>query len=160
MKNFSDLLATKAEVTVEIELSCLCGSGVPPCKIFINDHVCFNSLMSSSVTITKKVPILTFLTIKIVMKDKIYSSEQETAIIIEKLNIDGFEIVPNWNHLARYENDHENNLPTRYLGFNGTWTLNIAEPFYRWRHRITGQGWLLEPSKTYGNLNRQWKTYG
>ena len=82
MKNFSDLLATKAEVTVEIELSCLCGSGVPHCQIIINDHVCFNSLMSSSVTITKKVPILTFLTIKIVMKDKIYSSEQETAISV------------------------------------------------------------------------------
>lgn len=25
------------------------------------------------------------------------------------------------------------------------WHLAISEPFYRWRHRVTGQGWLLVP---------------
>jgi hypothetical protein len=147
MKNFSDLLATKADVTVEVELSCLCGSGNPHGWIIINDHVCFDSLMLSTITITKTVSILSCLTIEIGMKDKIYSSEQETAIVIEKLNIDGFEIIPNWNHLARYENDHKQNSPTRYLGFNGRWILEIDRPFYQWQHQITSQGWLLEPSK-------------
>lgn len=25
------------------------------------------------------------------------------------------------------------------------WRIRHDEPFYRWRHRVTGQGWLLEP---------------
>jgi hypothetical protein len=31
----------------------------------------------------------------------------------------------------------------RYLACNGV--LAIPEPFYRWYHRISGQGWLLNP---------------
>ena len=32
--------------------------------------------------------------------------------------------------------------------WNGpTWTMKLQEPFYPWRHRVTGQGWLLEPVK-------------
>lgn len=32
--------------------------------------------------------------------------------------------------------------------WNGTtWIMKLHEPFYRWRHRVTGQGWLLEPVK-------------
>lgn len=27
------------------------------------------------------------------------------------------------------------------------WRMTLHEPFYRWRHRVTGQGWLLEPAK-------------
>jgi hypothetical protein len=49
------------------------------------------------------------------------------------------------SHLATYKNDQNVTQPTNYLGFNGTWNLKINEPFYRWRHNITGQGWLLEP---------------
>lgn len=25
------------------------------------------------------------------------------------------------------------------------WRIHQNEPFYRWCHRVTGQGWLLEP---------------
>lgn len=27
----------------------------------------------------------------------------------------------------------------------GMWRLTLDEPFYRWRHRVTGQGWLFKP---------------
>jgi hypothetical protein len=30
-----------------------------------------------------------------------------------------------------------------YLAINGTLTIN--EPFYRWYHRVSNQGWLLTP---------------
>lgn len=38
------------------------------------------------------------------------------------------------------------------LGYQhmGMWRITLHEPFYRWRHRVTGQGWLLEPQKTAG----------
>ena len=31
----------------------------------------------------------------------------------------------------------------QYLADNGK--LTISEPFYRWYHRLSGQGWLLTP---------------
>lgn len=45
----------------------------------------------------------------------------------DRVIIDGIEILP------RYD----------YLADNGV--LSIQEPFYRWLHQVTGQGWLLEP---------------
>lgn len=28
---------------------------------------------------------------------------------------------------------------------NSIWYFEIYQPFYQWRHTITGQGWLLKP---------------
>ena len=28
---------------------------------------------------------------------------------------------------------------------NSIWYFEIDQPFYQWRHTITGQGWLLKP---------------
>ena len=41
--------------------------------------------------------------------------------------VDGEEILPKYRHLA----------------VNGR--LTIPEPFYRWYHRVSDQGWLLTP---------------
>jgi hypothetical protein len=43
------------------------------------------------------------------------------------VTVDGVEILPKYQHLA--VNDR----------------LTISEPFYRWYHRVSGQGWLLTP---------------
>ena len=43
------------------------------------------------------------------------------------VSVDGIEILPRYQHLVE----------------NGV--LNIAEPFYQWYHRVSGQGWLLKP---------------
>lgn len=43
------------------------------------------------------------------------------------VTVDNIEILP------RYQ----------YLAVDGR--LTIPEPFYRWYHRVSGQGWLLEP---------------
>jgi hypothetical protein len=40
--------------------------------------------------------------------------------------------------------DGEEILPRyQYLAVDGK--LTIPEPFYRWYHRVSGQGWLLTP---------------
>ena len=65
--------------------------------------------------------------------------------MIDSLAIDGFDIVPGYVHLASYENEVNYTEPTTYLGFNGTWTWAIDQPFYIWKHHATGQGWLLQP---------------
>jgi len=46
---------------------------------------------------------------------------------IATVTIDGVEILPKYRHLAVDEK------------------LTISEPFYRWYHRVSGQGWLLTP---------------
>jgi hypothetical protein len=45
----------------------------------------------------------------------------------DAVTVDNIEILP------RYQ----------YLAVGGK--LTIPEPFYRWYHRVSGQGWLLEP---------------
>jgi hypothetical protein len=45
----------------------------------------------------------------------------------DAVTVDGEEILPKY----------------QYLAVNG-W-LTIPEPFYRWYHRVSGQGWLLTP---------------
>lgn len=97
--------------------------------------------MHASVGLTEPIKI------EVEMKDKKYDQNLETALIIDELTIDGMEIIPNYVHLATYHNERGLELFTNYLGFNGSWVLDINEPFYQWRHRVTGQGWLLEPSR-------------
>lgn len=48
----------------------------------------------------------------------------------QSVQIDGMEVID-------FGYDHD-----------GLWRITLHEPFYRWRHRITGQGWLLEPLKS------------
>ena len=88
--------------------------------------------------------LLTPFTIEIELKNKIYTTEHETAVIIKCLQIDGIDLVPRFDYLAEYDNDHANADPTSYLGFNGKWTLTFDRPFYQWLHQATGQGWLLD----------------
>ena len=45
----------------------------------------------------------------------------------DTVTIDGIEVLPRYHYLIN----------------NGT--LTIAEPFYNWYHRVSGQGWLLTP---------------
>jgi hypothetical protein len=45
----------------------------------------------------------------------------------DAVTVDGEEILPKY----------------QYLAVNGR--LTIPEPFYRWYHRVSGQGWLLTP---------------
>ena len=45
----------------------------------------------------------------------------------DQVTVDGKEILPKYQHLA----------------VDGK--LTIPEPFYRWYHRVSGQGWLLTP---------------
>ena len=86
------------------------------------------------------------------MSDKDYSVEKETAILIDSVIIDGLEIIPNKTHLAYYFNERNIDSPTSYLGFNGTWRLQINEPFYLWQHRIIVQGLLLLSITAYARV--------
>jgi hypothetical protein len=148
MKNFSELLDTDLRIDIKISLSVISDNGYPRCKVSVNDLTQYNDSMFESLAVESTVRLLDPIRIVIEMSGKNHSREKETAIVIDSVTIDGFEILPNWTHLAQYENERCIDSPTSYLGFNGVWSLQINEPFYHWRHRITGQGWLLSPITT------------
>jgi hypothetical protein len=145
MKNFSDLLATKKDIEVRICIRAICENGEPRYSIKINQSVVYDGQISGKVEKISRVGLTDPILIEIEMTEKKYSAEKETAVIIESIKIDEFDMIPAFTHLSRYDNERGYTGITSYLGFNGKWTLDIAEPFYRWRHRETGQGWLLDP---------------
>ena len=146
MKNFLDQLDIEQHcVIVTVKLQVIGNNGFPGASIRVNQDVVEYVQLSTTVKHQFKVELTNSIEIEISMMGKEYSQAQETAVIIESVNIDGFEIVPDWTHLAVYNSERGVQGPTSYLGINGSWQLTIDRPFYQWRHRVTGQGWLLEP---------------
>ena len=145
MKNFSELLDTDVKITISVSIAPITNNGDPVVWIRINDRTLYHGRLAFPILTQLDIAVLDPIEIEIGMSHKIYDQNLETAVIINSVCIDGFEIVPNFTHLAQYQNERNINQPTSYLGFNGYWKLTIPEPFYCWQHCITGQGWLLEP---------------
>ena len=145
MKNFYELLDIKEKIFVSLTVAPIIDT-LPPCmSLQINDITLHHGSLTEKKCIQHCIKLLDDIDIKITLYNKDYKKFNKIAILIESCNIDDFEIVPKWTQLANYKNDNSFTEPTNYLGFNGVWNLKITEPFYRWKHRITGQGWLLEP---------------
>ena len=139
MKTYSDLQAIDSELHCHLELEPV---GTPEVAVIIND-VYGGGKLFKSVVFDVKIDLLKPFTIEIELKNKTYSMDYETAVVIKQLQIDGIDLVPKFDYLATYRNDNDNNDPTSYLGFNGKWTLTFDRPFYHWLHEHTGQGWLI-----------------
>lgn len=54
----------------------------------------------------------------------------------DTVSIDGYEVLPRYQYLAQ------------------AGKLTITEPFYQWLHRVTNQGWLLQPQPQMYRLKR------
>jgi hypothetical protein len=148
MNNFSELLATKVDLPVIIVLEPVFDTQSPSTVITVAGQVLFSGQLTQPVTLSCCVDLLTQFEISIELINKDDHKDHTSAVVISQLSIDSHALVPQWSHLAHYSNDRNYNLPTTHLGFNGTWKLDINEPFYRWWHGVTGQGWLLLPDLT------------
>lgn len=147
MKNFLSLLDTKDQsVNINLELSAIIDNGAPTLKVVVNNQTLFDDKIEQSLNLNTSVSIHTPFEVEITMSNKQYSAEKETAVVVETLLIDGWNLVPDYTHLVEYVNDHNNSDCTNYLGFNGIWRLDVDKPFYQWIHQVTGQGWLLSPN--------------
>tara|TARA_B100000029_G_scaffold507783_1_gene593174 strand:- start:132 stop:548 length:417 start_codon:yes stop_codon:yes gene_type:complete len=118
---------------------------MPEMDLHVNDKVLYSGTLKSSMILNDSIGLLEKFNIRVALKNKDYNNTPETAIIVQSLCIDDFEIIPEWTHLVNYSNDHDYGDPTNHLGFNGEWVLEIPEPFYRWKHKVLNRGWLLEP---------------
>jgi hypothetical protein len=116
--------------------------GHPEVSVIVGNNYAGGVLFQPAI-IDVKLDLLECFFVEIELKNKIYTQDHETAVKIDLLQIDGVDLVPRFDYLATYINDHNNNNPTSYLGFNGKWTLTFGRPFYQWLHQATGQGWLL-----------------
>ena len=140
MKTYSDLQAIDTRLNLTIELEPV---GTPATKIIINNKEYDYPQLSDSIIINDYLPLMDLINIDVIMSNKQYTLEYETAVII-KLSIDNIEIIPKYNHLIKYNNDQNRNTETtNYLGFNGKWRLTFDRPFYHWLHLHSGQGWLI-----------------
>ena len=139
MNTFSDLQDTKFDLELSLQIRPV---GRPRLKVSINDDV-YEWNVEHPFLIQRQLPLLDSFLIKIELLEKDYTAAQETAAVIESLRIDNFELVPSWTQLGVYQNDHDYQSPTNYLGFVGAWTLTVDCAFYQWLHSATGQGVLL-----------------
>jgi hypothetical protein len=138
MKRYSDLLDIDTRLNLKLELEPI---GTPDVSVTIADYR-QDYLLSNNEIIDYTVDLLQPFLVIIELQNKQYSLEYETAVII-RLSVDDIDIVPKYDYLADYVNDHDDHDPTSYLGFNGKWTLTIDRAFYHWLHIHSGQGWLF-----------------
>jgi hypothetical protein len=124
-------------------LTAITQNGNPEIAVTVNDQTLFDKSLQGTILLSYQVPILSPMFFCLELKNKQYNQNFETALIIDRISVDNIDIMPTYSYLADYQNDHNNNNPTNYLGFNGKWTLTIDRPFYQWLHQAQGQGWLL-----------------
>ena len=140
MKNYSDLQDIDTRLKLSIKLRPI---NRPNIWVRVNRDLIGYTALSDSIQLDYQIGLLDNINIVIELYNKDYNNIDETAIIIDNIMIDNIDIVPKYDYLADYVNDHDFKNPTNYLGFNGKWTLTIDQPFYHWLHEHSGQGWLI-----------------
>jgi hypothetical protein len=147
MNNYLDLLAiNNTNIKIELIIDCIVDNGAPDLKVLINNQELYNKPINQEITFNYKLALLDNLSVQLRMSNKTYSADKETAVIIKSLKIDNYQMVGYYDSMVNYINDQNIDYRGFYLGFNGVWQFKIDQPFYRWWHRQSGQGWLLEPA--------------
>jgi hypothetical protein len=140
MKNYSDLLDINTRLRLHIELEPV---GTPDITVSVNDIINDYPGLSDNIILDYYIDLLEPFSVNIELRNKHYTTEYETAVVIKRLSVDGIDLIPKYDYLAEYINDHNKNVPASYLGYNGKWTLTFDCPFYQWLHRSSKQGWLI-----------------
>jgi hypothetical protein len=144
MHNYLKTLGTKP-IRVRLTLRPITENGNPFITVEVGDSFYISTDLDETLHIDTSIELMEELFVSVALTNKKYDSDKETAIVIEEFMIDDFSVLPNYTSHAVYSNDRNFSEPTNYLGFNGIWIFKLTEPFYHWRHKVTGQGWLLEP---------------
>ena len=141
MKNFYDHQDIKVSITLRPE-----DIATPPTVgLTINHNLLFYCSLTETKSFDIQIGLLESIDVQVILRDKDYNTMTTQALFIDSLKIDDFDIIPMCTQYAKYNNDKNITDSTNFLGYNGIWSLNIKEPFYQWQHKVTGQGWLLEP---------------
>lgn len=145
MNSYLDLLDTDIQIPIHLIVNPIVENGIPRCCIKINNRDVFYGQLTHAKSLEHSIELLDPVCISIHMDNKIYSSEKETAVVVQSLKIDNIELTHFTTDPISYSKDQTNDYIGFYLGFNGLWQYTINKPFYQWYHTATGQGWLFEP---------------
>ena len=115
MKNFLEALDINKEIAVEVQLSPVSENGPPDILIKICDQIIHDGSLTQKKKIRICKDIKDPIIFEIKLRNKQYNKLKETACVIEKISIDGHEIIPIYQHLCVYENDHHKKISTNYL---------------------------------------------
>lgn len=115
MKNFSELLDTRADLELVVELSSL--SDQSWCTVLINHQTIDMIEPLNSVLLSYRLDLLQPLDLTLT-----------GPITVKRITVDGFDLWPEygWSDAVGQH-------------------VQIRQPFYQWLHDVTGQGWLLKP---------------
>ena len=127
MKNFYEATVIKPKLTPFIELM-ITSVGQCVCVATINDRVVHDGLLDGHKSI-----LVEGYSIDSPVNIQVITTRQHPEAVQVNVVIDGYNIIPKYQHLA--------NPPTDYLDFNGKWQLIIPN-FYPWLHEVSGQGWI------------------
>lgn len=140
-QRFSDLQDIDTSIEVTVNIRPYVTQTAPLAQVKVNNEVLFFGMLTEEVVVRTTVELLKKFNITVELLDK---SKPEDAIALVSVKIDDFEVIPGYIQHATYDNAYtERTQPTCMLGSEGVWTLDIPEPFYRWKHRVTHQGWLI-----------------
>jgi hypothetical protein len=139
MNNYSELTGINPWLHCYLELEPV---GTPEVAVII-DSVYGGGKLFKSAVFDANIDLLKPFEIQIELINKEYHANPQTGVTINRLQIDGIDLIPKFDYLAVYDNDYNNHSPTHHLSFNGKWTLTFDRPFYQWLHQATKQGWLL-----------------
>lgn len=145
MKNFLEALDIDKKIDIKLRLSPISANGDPNIQVKVCDEILFEGFLCENKTLVCTKNVDDLLSFRIKLMDKKYHNEKDTACVIQEISVDGHEVVPRYQQLSLYDNDHNKKITTTHLGYNGTWSLNIDKPFYIWLHSISGQGLLVCP---------------
>lgn len=143
MKTFSEISDTDYNLNLTLKIKVIDQNGYPDFRLFLNDQQQILGQQNAFI-IKKQIPLVTPISVRVELKDKKYSLNKETAVVIEKIEIDDINVIPTYNDIIEYKNDQNKDIKTNYLGFNGIWNLLIDEPFFQWYHQKSGQGMLIK----------------
>lgn len=144
MSNYFDQVDTDQRILLTLDLGSICGNGSPDCKVVLNGEVAMQGPVHDQVRLQRWIPLLDDINLEIALRNKQYSRELETALLVNRLVVDDIDITLHL-HRMRYHTDRGEKQGTYYLGFNGSLVWHTVKPFYHWLHEVEGQGWLLKP---------------
>lgn len=127
MKTFYEATDIKSKLKLDISIK-LTPVDYCNCLVKVNKQILWDAVMINSRTFVTSVGLTNPINFSIFV-----TRHHPQAINIEDISIDGYSIIPLYQHYA---------IPiTSYVDFNGEWKLQIPN-FYPWYHEITGQGWI------------------
>ena len=124
MKNFSEAMAIKDSLMIEIKLL-LTPHGSVPTRCWVNGEMMVGGTIGAPQFVKKQIKLLDALEVRVKIE-----REHPDAVEVD-IYIDGQEVMHKYNHHAT--------PPTRYIDTNDMWVFQ-CDNVYDWLHKIQGHG--------------------